>query len=123
MRMAAPQTMSASFANSDGWTVSPPKLSQFRFPLTVMPSGVNTRPSATTAAAIMGQASLAENFGETDSRLSGEVVIVDEIPLKLLEGRIGLPGIGAVRRSVLGYLPKVQQGFSEVQQERWSVTR
>lgn len=48
---------------------------------------------------------------------------MDEIPLKLLEGRIGLPGIGAVRRSVLGYLPKVQQGFSEVQQERWSVTR
>jgi hypothetical protein len=35
------------------------------------------------------------------------VVIVDEMRLKLLEGQIGLPGIGAVRQSTTGLLPYV----------------
>ena len=57
VRTAAAQIMRASLANSDGWTVNPPKPSQFRLPFTVMPRGVNTRPRDTTAAPSSGQAS------------------------------------------------------------------
>jgi hypothetical protein len=49
------------------------------------------------------------------------VVIVDEMRLKLLEGQIGLPGIGVVRKNAEGLLPYVVVDESGREIEAFSV--
>lgn len=61
-------TMSASLANTEGWAVNSPTLSQFLLPPTVVPRGVKTK--ASVAAMSIGQANFQTHRTDIRATLS-----------------------------------------------------